>query len=62
MQTQTQDMKMELVALWVFFAILTAVIAAGKNRSVIGWALLGLIFGIFATIIIAVMKPVEVKA
>jgi biotin transporter BioY len=46
---------MEFIALWIFFAILAGVIADRKGRNPIVWGFMGIIFGIFAVIIIAVM-------
>jgi len=50
---------MEFILIWVFFAILAAVIADKNGRSVIVWGLLGLAFGIFAVVIVAVMGKVS---
>ena len=42
---------MEILILWLAFAIFSGVIASSKGRSGIGWALLGLIVGPFALIV-----------
>lgn len=47
---------MEILVIWVVFAILTAVVASNKGRSGIGWLLLGLVFGIFALILVALLS------
>ena len=41
------------IVLWLIFAFVTAAIAESKKRSVIGWFFVGLLFGIFAVIVIA---------
>lgn len=41
--------------IWLFLAVLTAVVASSKGRSAFGWFLLGCLFGIFALIIVAVL-------
>ncbi len=43
-----------LIVLWLIFAFVTAAIAESKKRSVVGWFFVGLLFGIFAIIVIAV--------
>lgn len=50
---------MELLFLWLIFAIITAVIASNKNRNVAGWFAIGLILGIFGIIIAAIIRPLE---
>lgn len=45
----------EIVLLELLFAALCAMIAARKGRFAIGWAVLGLLFGIFALIVVAVL-------
>lgn len=37
----------------VFFGVLCAFIAGQKNRSMLGWGLGGLLFGVFALIFLA---------
>lgn len=44
---------MFLLMIWLLMAIGCAVIANAKNRSGVGWFLIGTIFGIFALIVIA---------
>lgn len=48
---------MSLLILWLASAIVSAIIASNKRRSAIGWFVLGLIFGIFAVAVIAVLRP-----
>jgi hypothetical protein len=50
---------MELIFLWAFFAVVCAIIANNKNRSGVIWAILGLIGGVFAIIIVALLPKVE---
>ena len=50
---------MEFVILCIFLAIITAVVASHKNRNSFGWFLLGLLFGIFGLLAIAVLPKVE---
>lgn len=50
--------------IWMVFAIVTAFLAARKNRSFIGWLIIGLILPIFGFIMILVMpegKSLEQK-
>tara|TARA_R110002096_G_scaffold433887_1_gene653674 strand:- start:13518 stop:13841 length:324 start_codon:yes stop_codon:yes gene_type:complete len=50
------------IVVWIIFAFVTAAIAESKQRSVLGWFFVGLLFGIFAIIVIAVqpsLVPVE---
>jgi uncharacterized membrane protein YeiB len=43
---------MEILILWVACAIICAIVANLKGRSVVGWFFLGLLFGLLAVIII----------
>lgn len=47
------------VFIWIFLGILCSIIAGRKNRSVGAWLVLGILFGIFALIIIACLPSVE---
>lgn len=42
-----------LLLFWVMCAVASAAIAAGKGRSGAVWFLLGLVFGLFALVIVA---------
>lgn len=42
---------MEILLLWVLFAVFSGVIADSKRRNVIAWALIGLFFGPFGLIV-----------
>lgn len=48
-----------LLFIWLMFAGLTAFIASQKGRNVLGWGLIGLIFGIFAVVAIAFAKDIS---
>ena len=48
---------MEIVLVWIVFAIICGVVANNKGRSVGGWVVAGLIFGIFALVVLALLKP-----
>ena len=43
------------IILWLVFALLTAFIAAKKNRSFIGWLIIGLIIPIIGFIMVLVL-------
>lgn len=42
---------------WVACAIACGVIASNKGRNVAGWVVLGILFGIFAVLVLAFLKP-----
>jgi hypothetical protein len=42
---------MEYIALWLLFAVFSAVIASAKNKSAVGWFLIGLFFGPFGLVV-----------
>ncbi len=50
---------MIMLMLWIFFAILCGILANNKGRSVAGWVVLGLFFGIFSAIIVAVLPSLK---
>ena len=45
-------MEIMVLAWFVVFPILSGIIASKKGRSVIGWVLLGLLFGIFSFLVL----------
>ena len=53
---------MELVLIWVLFAVVTAIAASSRGRSGFGWAILGFLFGPFALIAVLVMPKIEKKS
>lgn len=50
---------MDLLILWLVCAFICAAIASSKGRSTGGWFVLGLIFGIFAVIVVAVLSNLK---
>ena len=53
------------IILWLVLAIITAFIAAKKNRSFLGWLIIGLIIPVIGFILILVMphgEPLEEEA
>ena len=50
---------MEYVIVWIVCSIACAVIAHAKQRSVVGWFLLGMLLGIIGIIIVAVLPSNE---
>jgi hypothetical protein len=49
----------ELILIWAFLAIVCAIIANNKNRFPVGWFFAGIIGGIFAVVIVALLPKVE---
>lgn len=49
---------MEFFVIWILLAGVTAIIAANRGRSAFGWLLLGICFGVFALILVVVLKPI----
>ncbi len=47
---------MGIVVIWLLFGIVTAVAASNKNRDVVGWFILGCLFGPFALVLVLIMK------
>jgi hypothetical protein len=47
---------------WLFFVIVTGVVAASKGRRVIGWVLLAALFSFFALIVVAVLPSQKTAA
>lgn len=45
--------------IWIVFAVATALIADAKNRNVIGWFVLSIVIGAFATIIVACLPRLD---
>lgn len=48
-----------IVCIWIAFAVLSAIVASNKNRSVLGWALIGLLFSVFGFLAALVVSEVE---
>lgn len=49
------------IILWIVFAFITAFIAAKKNRSFLGWLIIGLVVPIIGFILILVLPRGEVE-
>lgn len=49
---------MELLFL-ILWAVCCGILANNKNRNVVGWSILGLLFGVFALIVIACLPKLE---
>lgn len=47
---------MDLAIFWIGCAIATAVVASAKGRNAFGWLILGVLFGLFALIVVAVIS------
>lgn len=50
---------MDLLFIWLAFAVICAIVASTKNRSALGWLLLGAIFGVFALIVLAFLPRID---
>ncbi len=48
---------MEFFLAWAIFGVAAGVLAQGKNRNIALWAIVGLLIGPFALLLIALMKP-----
>lgn len=48
---------MDIVTIWIGLAIACAIVASTKDRSVVGWFILGLLFSLIALIIVLVLPP-----
>lgn len=48
-----------MLLIWLLCGIVCAIIAGSKNRSAVGWCLIGLLIGIFGVILIACLPKVE---
>lgn len=49
---------MEILFIWLAFAVVTAMAAVGRGRSGVGWFFIGLVTGIFGLIAVLVMPQV----
>lgn len=48
-----------LVMVWVFFAVISAIVASGMGRSRIGWFVLGLVFGPLSFLALGIVPAVR---
>lgn len=53
---------MELLFIWMAFAIVTALAASGRGRNAVGWLFIGLLTGIFGLIAVLVLPRVEAQS
>ena len=49
---------MELLV-WLFMGIVCSIIAQNKNRNAVAWFILGVLFSLFAVIIVALLPKLE---
>lgn len=47
----------KFIAAWMLFSFAAATLAKNKNRNVLLWVVLGLLFGPFALLAIGMLKP-----
>ena len=50
------------IFIWIASMIASGALASAKNRSVVGWVVVSLLFGFLATIVLACFKKIEVAA
>lgn len=50
---------MEILLIWIGLAVATAAIADAKGRSAFGWLVAGVLFGVFALIVVAVIPAIR---
>ncbi len=50
---------MELLIIWVLLAVACGYVAEQKGRSYIAWFALGLLFGVFALLVLAITPKKE---
>lgn len=50
---------MEIIIIWCGMAIVCAIVAANKGRSVLGWLILGALFSVLALIVILVLPSAQ---
>ena len=48
-----------LLFFWVLWIVVSWPLAIRKNRSVLNWVLLTLLFGVFATIVLAILPKLD---
>lgn len=46
----------------ILWPVICGIIAKNKNRSVVGWVMAGIFFGVFAVIVLAVLQKSETKS
>lgn len=45
--------------LWIFFAVMTMVVAMAKNRNAVGWLAIGVVLPIISLIVVSVMPGLQ---
>lgn len=45
--------------LWIFFAVMTMVVAMAKNRNAVGWLAIGFVLPIISLIVVSVMPGLQ---
>ena len=45
-----------LIAIWIGFAVVTALAAAARGRNFLGWLVIGALTGVFGLIAVLVME------
>jgi hypothetical protein len=53
---------MAFIIIWLCFGIASAVVAANKGRNIFGWFIVGVLLGVFALIMVAVMPAITKEA
>lgn len=48
-----------IAILWILSAVACALIAGGKNRNVFGWFFIGLVTGVFGTLVLAFLPALS---
>ena len=47
------------IFIWILLGLWAAYIAKNRNRSQVGWAISGVIFGVFAILLVALLPSIE---
>jgi uncharacterized membrane protein len=54
-------MEILLILSGIFWSVVCGILADRKKRNPIAWGILGFLFGVFALIVLAVLKDAETK-
>ena len=52
-------MEFTIIFIWILVGLWAAYIAKNRNRSQVGWAIAGMIFGLFAVLLVALLPSIE---
>ena len=52
-------MEIFFIFIWILLGLWAASIAKNRNRSQVGWAIAGMIFGLFAILLVALLPSIE---